>query len=82
MENEKKFDWKKFGLALLYPHIAVIVCLLPISIAFLVLSLVYLNSTNVIAILSYVLSFYVLLVIGFRAPKIIKFFKEFKKSEV
>ena len=80
MENEKKFDFKKFGLALLYPHTAVIICLLPIAVAFLVLSLVYLDSTNIIAILSYVLSFYVLLVVGFRMPKIIKFFKTFKKE--
>ena len=80
MENEKKFDWKKFGLALLYPHIAVIICLLPISIAFLVLSLVYFDSTNILAVLSYVLSFYVLLVICFRMPQIIKFCKTFKKE--
>ena len=80
MEDEKKFDWKKFGLALLYPHIAVIVCLLPIAVAFLILSLVYLNSTNILAIISYLLSFYVLLAIGFRMPKIIKFFRNFKKE--
>ena len=41
MEEKKKIDWKKIGLNLLYPHIAVIICLLPISIAFLVLSLIY-----------------------------------------
>ena len=31
-----KIDWKKLGLSLLYPHLAVIICLLPISVAFLV----------------------------------------------
>ena len=33
MEEKKKIDWKKIGLRLLYPHIAVIICLLPISVA-------------------------------------------------
>lgn len=71
-------NWKKFGLSLLYPHLAVIICLLPISIAFLVFSLVYLNPESIIAIISYLIAFYVLLVICFRIPRIIKFFKTFK----
>ena len=73
-------DWKKIGLSLLYPHLAVIICLQPISVAFLVFSLIYLGTESVIAILSYLLAFYVLLVICFRMPKIIKFFKTFKKE--
>lgn len=75
-----KFDWKKLGLNLIYPHLAIIICLLPISIALLVLALVYLNNTSFIAICSYLLSFYVLLVICFRTPKIIAFFKNFKRN--
>ena len=73
-----KLNWKKIGLNLLYPHLAVIICLLPISIAFLVLSLIYLGTESILAILSYLLAFYVLLVICFRVPKMIKFFKTFK----
>ena len=80
MEEKKKIDWKKIGLNLLYPHIAVIICLLPISVAFLVLSLIYLGTESILAILSYLLAFYVLLVICFRTPRIIKFFKTFKKE--
>ena len=72
--------WKKLGLKLLYPHIAVIICLLPISVACLVLSLIYLDSTSPIAIIAYLLSFYELLVICFRMPKIINFFKKFKNQ--
>ena len=75
-----KFNWKKFGYALLYPHIAVIICLLPISIAFLVLSLIFLGTESMLAIFSYLLAFYVLLVVCFRIPKIIKFFKNFKNE--
>ena len=44
-----KIEWKKIGFNLLYPHLAVIICLLPVSIAFLVLSLIYLSSTSFIA---------------------------------
>ena len=80
MEEKKKIDWKKIGLNLLYPHIAVIICLLPISIAFLVLSLIYLGTESILAILSYMLAFYVLLAICFRVPRMIKFFKTFKQE--
>lgn len=75
-----KIDWKKLGLNLLYPHVAVIICLLPISVAVLILSLIYLDSTSILAIISYLLAFYVLLVICFRLPIIIQFFKTFKSQ--
>jgi hypothetical protein len=80
MENENKFNWKNLGLKLLFPHISVLILLTPISVAFLVLSLIYFDSTNILAIVSYLLSFYVLLAICFRMPKIIKFFKELKRN--
>lgn len=73
-------DWKKIGLNLIYPHLAVIICLLPLSVAFLVFSLIYLGTKSIIAIISYLLAFYVLLVICFRIPRIINFFKEFKRD--
>ena len=73
-------DWKKVGKNLLYPHPVVIVLLTPISIAFLVFSLIYFDSTNVLAIVSYLLSFYVLLVLCFKIPNIIAFFKKFKNE--
>ena len=75
-----KIDWKKFGFNLLFPHIAVIICLLPISIAFLIFSLIYLGTESIIAIISYLLAFYVLLLISFRMPRIIKFFITFKRE--
>ena len=78
MEEKKKIDWKKIGLNLLYPHIAVIVCLLPISVAFLVFSLINLGTESIIAIISYLLAFYVLVVICFRIPQMISYFKKVK----
>jgi len=80
MGEKKKINWKKLLHNLLYPHIAVIVCLLPISVAFLVFSLLFLGSTSIIAIASYMLSLYVLVVVCFRIPRIIEFFKNFKNE--
>lgn len=80
MQNKFNISWKKLGYNLLYPHLAVIICLLPISVAFLILSLIYLTPNSFIAILSYLLAFYVLLVICFRLPRIIQFFKTLKNE--
>ena len=78
MEEKKKINWKKIGISLLYPHIAVIICLLPISIAFLTFSLINLGSESIIAIISYLIAFYVLVVVCAKIPNIIKFFKKVK----
>ena len=78
MKEKIKFNWKAFGLSLLYPHLAVIICLLPISVTFLVLSLIYLGTESILAIFSYLIAFYVLLVISFRIPRMIAFFKKLK----
>lgn len=75
-----KVNWKKIGLNLLYPHLVVIICLLPIAVTCLVLSLVFLGTESVLAILSYLLAFYVLLIISFRVPRIIAFFKKVKQE--
>lgn len=80
MRNNMKLFWKKIGLSLLYPHLAVIICLLPVAVAFLVLSLIYLGNDSILAILSYLLAFYVLLVVCFRIPNMIKFFKTLKQE--
>ena len=80
MKFQWNINWKKIGVNLLYPHLAIIICLLPIAITLLILSLIYLSPESILAILSYLLSFYVLLVICFRIPRIINFFKEFKNN--
>lgn len=73
-------DWKKIGLKFIYPPLAVIICLLPISVACLIYSLVYLNSTSIIAIVSYVISFYVLVTVCLRVPKMVQAFKNIKEK--
>lgn len=71
-------DWKKIGKKILYPHIAIILILFPISVAFLTFSLVYLTTKSVIAIFVYLIAFYELLVICLRVPDIVKFVKKIK----
>ena len=71
-------DWKKLGKALLFPHIAIMIVLLPVSTVFLVYSMVFLGTDSVPAIISYVLSAYTLTVWCFKIPYLIRFFKSFK----
>lgn len=71
-------DWKKIGKALLFPHVAIMIILLPIATVFLVYSMVFLGTETVPAIISYVLAFYTLMVWTLKVPYLIKFFKSFK----
>lgn len=73
-------DWKKIGKALLFPHIAIMIILVPIATAMLVGSMVFIGTESVIAYISYVLSAYTLTVWCFKIPHIIKFFKAFKRQ--
>ena len=71
-------DLKKLGKALLFPHIAIMILLVPIATVLLVGSMVFAGTESVIAIISYVLAAYTLTVWCFKIPKIIKYFKTFK----
>lgn len=71
-------NWKKLGKALLFPHIAIMVILIPIATVFLVYSMVFLGTESVVAIISYVLAAYTLTVWCFKIPYLIRFFKTFK----
>lgn len=75
-------DWKKLGKTLLFPHIAIMIVLLPVATAFLVYSMVVLGSESVTAVISYVLAAYTLTVWCFRIPYLIDFFKTFKNENV
>jgi hypothetical protein len=59
-------DWKKIGKALLFPHIAIMLVLIPIATAFLVCSMVFLGTESMTAIISYVLSAYTLTIWCFK----------------
>ena len=73
-------DWKKLGKALLFPHIAIMILLVPISTVLLVSSMVLVGTESVIAIISYVLAAYTLTVWCFKIPYLIDFFKTFKNE--
>ena len=70
-------DWKKIGKALLFPHIAIMILLVPIATVFLVCSMVFLGTESPVSIVSYVLAAYTLMVWCFKIPKIIRFFGSF-----
>ena len=71
-------DLKKLGKALLFPHIAIMILLVPLATVLLVGSMVFVGTESVIAYISYVLAAYTLTVWCFKLPYLIKFFKTFK----
>lgn len=73
-------DWKKFGKAILFPHIAIMIVLIPIATVLLVGSMVFIGTESPVAIASYVLSAYTLTVWCCKIPQLIKFFKTFKNE--
>ncbi|MEE0967937.1 MAG: hypothetical protein U0M06_01010, partial [Clostridia bacterium] len=73
-------NWKKLGKALLFPHIAIMIILIPIAAVFLVYSMVFLGTESAPAIISYVIAAYTLTVWCFRLPYLIRFFKGFKNE--
>ena len=73
-------DWKKISKALLFPHIAILLVLLPVSTVLLVYSMVFIGTESVIAYISYVLAAYTLTVWCLRVPTVIRFFKNFKNK--
>lgn len=73
-------NWKKLGKALLFPHIAIMIILVPVAIVFLVYSMVFLEMESVAAIIAYVLAAYTLTVWCFKIPYLIRFFKTFKNE--
>lgn len=74
-------DRKKVGKALLFPHIAIMIVLVPIATAFLVYSMVFLSSSSAVSIISYVLAAYTFTVWCFRIPNIIRFVKSLKNNK-
>lgn len=73
-------DLKKFGKALLFPHIAIMIIIVPVATVLLVGSMVFVGTESVIAYISYLLAAYTLTVWCFKIPYLIKFFKTFKNE--
>lgn len=66
------------GKSLLFPHIAIMLILLPVAIVFLVYAMIFMGTDSIAAYISYVLAFYTLTVWCCKIPKLIRFFKIFK----
>ena len=73
-------DLKKLGKALLFPHIAIMIILVPVAAVLLVGSMVFIGTESPVAIVSYVIAAYTLTVWCFKIPYLIKFFKTFKNE--
>ena len=71
---------KKLGKALLFPHTAIMIILVPIATVLLVGSMVFIGTDSVIAYISYLLAAYTLTVWCFKIPYLIRFFKAFKNE--
>ncbi len=71
-------NWIKLGKALLFPHIAIMLILLPLSTLLIVYSMVFVGTNSIIAIVSYVLSAYTLTIWCAKLPWLIRFFKNVK----
>lgn len=71
---------KEFGKSVLYPHIAVMIILLPVSAAGLVLGMLYLEEENPLRIAAYVVSFYELTVWCLRIPDLVRFFRNVRDN--
>lgn len=73
-------DWKKLGKRLLFPHIAVLLLLLPICTVGLVYAMLRLAENDPIRIASYVLSFYTLTIWCVRVPDVLRFVRSFREE--
>ncbi len=73
-------NWKRLGKALLFPHIAIMILLVPVATVLLVGSMVFVGTASASAYISYVLAAYTLTVWCFKTPCLIRFFKTFKNE--
>ncbi|MBP3605347.1 MAG: hypothetical protein J6J66_01985 [Clostridia bacterium] len=71
---------KKITKALLFPHIAIMIALIPIAAVLLLLTALYLENDSPLAILSYAVSAYALTVWCIKMPRVIAFFKAVKNE--
>lgn len=73
-------NWKKIGKYLLFPHVAIVITLIPLSAALLVFALAFLGSDSVVSYMIFALAFYSLLILCARIPNFIKWYKNFKST--
>lgn len=73
-------NWKKLIRWFLFPHPAFIWLFCPVVAALLIYSALSLESTDMVSIASYMLSFYALVLIALRIPALIGFVQRFKRE--
>lgn len=73
-------DWKKLGKTVLFPPVFIIFLLLPFSTGTLIYGMLFLVENDWRRIAAYVFSFYSLLVLCARIPKIVTFCKSMKEN--
>lgn len=74
--------WKKLGKALLFPHVAILVILVPIAICLLIYSLAFGEPTNVSSYIAYGLSAYTVIALCIRIPRMIRFVKKVRNESL
>ena len=72
--------FKKILKKILFPNLIFTIMLFPISMVILILTMVFLGSKSVVSYISYLLSFYALLILCLKAPIFINFFKKIKNE--
>lgn len=72
--------WKKFGKALLFPHIAVMIALVPIATAALLCAFLIFGSEHPVSYAAYMVAFYTLCVWCIRIPDIVKLVKKIQRD--
>ena len=73
-------NWKNAGKGILFPHIAVMLVLVPVAAFFLVYAMVFLERDSVPTITAYILSAYTLTVWCLKIPYLVRFFKSVKNE--
>lgn len=73
-------DFKRIAKNLLAPPLGMMILLLPVATVFLIYSMIFLGTKSIVAILSYVLSFYTLAVWCLKIPNLVRRFKGFKEQ--
>lgn len=72
--------FKKIGKVLLFPHITIMLILLPVAAVFLIYAIIFLNPEAPFAIISYLFAFYTLTVWCARIPELIIFIQKLKNE--
>ncbi len=73
-------SWKKLAKAILFPHMAIMIPLIPLATALLIYSMVWLGTEHPVAYVAYVLSAYTLTVWCVRIPHMVHAIKAFKNE--